>query len=526
MAQLISEAGDPAVEPRPEHVEAVRSAILERLGPPRHARRWKPRLVAASAAATVAAVASLLALALGRPTVAWGQVAEAMQGRPWIHGQTLGPDGRVASETWFSPGKRVIGSRHGAEAEFHDLATRAFTKYVPSEAALYRLPEQDDRLDAGLDFYRQLLDEKGAARSPVPGMDVVGQSRREVDEGGRTWLDIELTLKVVAADRPPQKLVFRVDPATRLPHSCTFDTNEGPRGTTLFGYPDAGPADIFDLGVPRGLKVVDRVPGDDLERIRDGLKAGRHRFDDYRGLVVQGLEKGYANNVNRVWRKGRKWRAELIHPVAGNWPPPKEAGEDWWKAHEPEFSFAVLAICDGEKVRYYRPKGDAGNPAPKEPPPVELSMTQAIDPSDDPFMPWPHLLPEQLAHPSIWPPTEGREITAEAKPLDGPPGTIRVRVRDTRFPDDGTHPDLYKLWIDPLENYASIRTESSVFKASGPPHLEFIDTQVVEALAKSPGGYAYPTRVRRTTSNSPAVQVTRFYLDFKADIPDELFRPL
>ena len=45
---LISEAGDPKVVPRPEHVAGLRMLLLDRLGPPRAARPWKTRLLIGS----------------------------------------------------------------------------------------------------------------------------------------------------------------------------------------------------------------------------------------------------------------------------------------------------------------------------------------------------------------------------------------------------------------------------------------------------------------------------------------------
>ena len=62
-------------------------------------------------------------------------------------------------------------------------------------------------------------------------------------------------------------------------------------------------------------------------------------------------------------------------------------------------------------------------------------MTQTINPSDDPFMPWPHLFPEHASHPAVWQPTDDRDFALDPKPADGPPGTILLRVRDTRFPE-------------------------------------------------------------------------------------------
>ena len=140
-------------------------------------------------------------------------------------------------------------------------------------------------------------------------------------------------------------------------------------------------------------------------------------------------------------------------------------------------------------------------------------------------MPWPHLMPEHLSHPAVWEPSHDREFLLDPKPDDGPPGTIRLRVRDTRFPDPG-HPDLYKLWINPAESYVSVRSETSVFASTNPPKIAYVDTQIIESLARSPGGFWYPARVRRKTSNFEGEQVTNFPLDFEARIPDELFRPV
>ena len=43
MSQLVSEAGDPEVEPRPEHVADLRALILDRLGPPLTGRPSRTR---------------------------------------------------------------------------------------------------------------------------------------------------------------------------------------------------------------------------------------------------------------------------------------------------------------------------------------------------------------------------------------------------------------------------------------------------------------------------------------------------
>jgi hypothetical protein len=516
--QLLSQAGDPTVVARPEHVSGLRSLVLARLGRPRRSARSKLRLLVGSGLAAAALAAVTLAFALFRPAIAWAQVAQALQERPWIHGRTFEQDRQVTNEVWFSPRNGVTAVRREPEAEYHDHALKTFNKFVVAEGVIYRLPENAEMMSHDLRFYRQLLDPEGPTKSPILGTEVVGQHRRNVVDEGRSWTDIKLTLRVVGADRELQMRI-RVDSKTRLPHSLVLRSGEGPEATTLFDYPDHGPADIYDLGAPRTAKIVDRMPGQDLDRILAGLKTGRVRFDDYRGI----MDDGDGSNVNRTWRKGRKWRVESLLSDGKKFPAfPRDADAAWWKAHEGDYASLVSAICDGDKIYYYRAEGNPLAPDAKRPPQVKLHMTQAINPSDDPLMPWPHLFPEHISHTSVWQPSDDREFIVEAKPADGPPDTVRLRVRDTRFPDPG-HPDLYKLWISPEKSYIAMRSETSVFNGA---KVAFIDTMVMEGLARSTSGFWYPTRVRRKTSDLNSEQVWTYHLDFGVKMPDEMFVPL
>jgi hypothetical protein len=51
IARLVSESGDPTVEPRPEHLAALRARLLDHLGPPRAARPWRMWLLVGTALA-------------------------------------------------------------------------------------------------------------------------------------------------------------------------------------------------------------------------------------------------------------------------------------------------------------------------------------------------------------------------------------------------------------------------------------------------------------------------------------------
>ena len=238
------------------------------------------------------------------------------------------------------------------------------------------------------------------------------------------------------------------------------------------------------------------------------------------------MDMGDGTNIKRVWRKGRKWRAESLHADMKQWPAfPRGADSAWWKEHQGDYLIFVQAVCDGEKVYYYNIEGNLFDRNAKEPPKLTLSMTQAINPSDDPFMPWPHLFVEHLSHPNVWPPTPEREFILDAKPSDGPANAIRLRVHDTRSTDPALS-DFWKLWINPAQGYISLRTESLVLESQNPAKVAFVDTMTMEDLRQSPSGFWYPAQVRRKTSNFETVQVWKYHLEFDVPMPDELFNPL
>src|SRR5262249_42252661 len=127
---------------------------------------------------------------------------------------------------------------------------------------------------------------------------------------GKTWRQLEATIRWREGRKSVVKMLIRVDPTTGLPRTWDIIAPDGVIHQTL-DYPETGPADILALGVPATAKRVDRVPGDDLNRILDGMTLGRNRFDDYCAYVWYEGQK--PANVNRVWRKGHRWRVDSVH---------------------------------------------------------------------------------------------------------------------------------------------------------------------------------------------------------------------
>jgi hypothetical protein len=544
----IVEAGDLHVELRPEYVEHVRHALLERVVLPQETV-IPPEEVETPLGiglARVFAVACLFAVAIfgavylmPRGGDAWATVAQALQEQRWIHCVTAGPDG-FKQETWFSPRFEILAMKYdNGGAELHDLAADTKTEYVPEENTIYRLPENEDLLKhqpQELEFFHHLRRGADFKVSPYPSSEIVAQSQREVVDQGKTWKIHELTIRGTSRQKFQVKMIVRVDPTTGLPRTWEIEGDDGKLQQVL-DYPATGPANILALGVPTTAKLDDRIPVDNVDQVLNHLKIGRDRFDDYCAYVW------FDQTVNRVWRKGRRWRVELGIPQSTADPTsfhpgqvPDDADLDWWKEHEPDLLFRLEATSDGQTVWYYRYKPKPMQRDPSVPWEQESVSTQyAYGTSDDPPVPWPHLMPEQIGHTNVGAPDPNWEFFVDLKPDDGPPNTVRLRVRDTLV-DDPKQPDVHRLWIDPGKNHLVLRGESTVFEPvlprprraswpSRPTKPAYFETRVLESLARSPNGFWYPDRVLRKISNNKADQVIRFVLDFGSSIPDELFLP-
>jgi hypothetical protein len=368
-------------------------------------------------------------------------------------------------------------------------------------------------------------------------MELIGQTRREVEEGGKKWLEIELSLRVAGGSRGgPLPMRIRVDPETKLPTSLVMQAEDGKWYTASIDYPDRGPADIYDLGVPRTAKTVDRTPTDDVGRVLEALKAGRAEFDDYCAFVIEDrvLPTYYLPRITayRVWRKGRKWRIEQMRPDRQDWAPPADADAAWWKEHQGDHPFVPRIISDGKEYwdYYLAAEWKPGMPAPPIGPGQTVGPNQLSGPVEDPVViPWwcQDLLPEQTGHPTagLYLPDQDREFLVETRPGEGPPDTILLRGRDTN-PLVKHAADHFRLWIDPRANHLAMRTELRVHDAADITKVAFIDTHIIESVARSPKGHAYPTRTRLISHNGQHEVALRFSMDFEAPIPDELFRPL
>lgn len=513
------------------------------IGGPEPARRWKRASVAVAGIA--AAIFVSVWLWTCRESRLWAQVVDAVRAKPWVHAVAK-PGG---GEMWLSMDNAVAAHREGDWALYDDGRLRVRHEYDPAQKQLYRLP-----LDGGLqeDIRSMQMVFTGIFRrddnlGPKFGRErVTRQQRRSISAQGREWIEYALTVE--GASRA-MRVVFRVDPETRLPQSIEYFDASRPQANTkarsrfVLDYPQDGPLDIFALGVPRSAQVIDRVPKPDLARVLDGVRTSRKRFaDSYYAIVVHGQGEWWQNvNVHQVWCKGDCWRVELgaLGKSYEDAKPPAAGTNQltWWKERLKKFDFSPIVVCDGRAILRAKHvaqgsemnRGRGSWETMRKINPGEGNLPAASVGDAGTYMPDFYAYPTSLCEP-------GRHTIAELTPnpsdelLQRVPGAVLVGYRLADQADPDACP-AYRYCVDPARSYVALRSEMGEGPdAKAESDVNWPDTYVAEEYARTPTGIWYPTVVRRLWPGQVTPPAKRgntvywFFVDFKADMPDSLFQ--
>lgn len=506
-------------------------------------------LIAVSGAALVAAAA--VTLWLSRPSESWAQVQEAVRARPWILARYTTPDGE-RHEDWNSHSRDVTAMRHGNFAIFSDHRLKIIYEYNPKERTLTRRqdPQRDREFAHGFDRVEQQIF-RGAERLAfsVKGHELVEQKRQTVTKHGRTWVSYELAIRASDAtdggQQPTTRLTYLVDPQTRLPGFVAISVPDldPPSVEMEVSYPETGPIDIYDLGVPRDTKLVDLLPGDGLLRVIAEIKSSVEHFEPYRAFNIMSSPESpwFVGTPFVIWRKGASYRSEfgLVDSEAQPARPPSADVDQrrWWKKHWTELFYHPIEVCDGKTFWNNQSVPEGWHAQPNKPHPIRWKRSDWPSPKwkESPsrtawpagsaplFVAYPQSIVDTAAYQS--------EPVLDHAPSDGPTGTIKL-ILPMRSGVPAVPRAENRYWIDPHRSHMVVRHELVTFNARKTPPAEVIDLlEVVEDAAQSPSGIWYPTRMRHSSfadndGESKIETITRHYLDFDVKFSDDLFKPI
>jgi hypothetical protein len=508
------------------------------------------------ASAAVVAIIANMTLVVLRPQTSFADVVAAIQRLSWVHVSTTEGNDETR-ELWYSPIDDISASRGKDWVEYYDHKLKVYYSYDVEKNVLYRVPEYMPRRASQFveiaEALRLVLNGNPPADKPFNNLKFLGpegskmelleQSTKRVEEGGRQWVDYRL--KVRHSGTPdPVDLLFRVDPTTSLPHFCRVEGKwQGTQITTeqRIDYPDRGPRSVYELGVPQSAKLVDRVPTNDIVRILDTIRAGRQRMDDYRAIVASRMDapdyQWWNNDFPMIfYRKGDKTRVDNARWTGGypyaEKPADGEDMEKWWRNRAKDFLFCPLYITHGPTVYEIKTRGA------KNPDGTTRFKAESVEKRDtnqlpsDVIPPYYSRTPEFVCRPPLGIPQQSLEPIIETKPGSGPAGSILLRVaRSGRVPGAPGKipariqlPDVWRYWLDPKRDYVALRYDMVGENDSG--QEQSLASTVIEELKQSPRGIWYATRFR--VKAVPPVQhdqIFNVYMDFDATLPDSVFEP-
>ncbi len=552
--ELLLLADRQEIQPPRDVLDRVRARLHENTvrspsaAPARARARWAKRAWFAGAGA--AAVVLIAFLFWMRPSrIAWSQVAEAVRAMPWIHMKAVGSEDR-SLETWLSFPRNIDAMRDGDKVRYDDFRSGIRYEYDLQQKKLYRLSASGGGSFKWMEGTFQAIFRGDATLGEnFAEHRIVKQRQRTVTEQGRRWILYELEL-----GGPNNRdlsntasVVIRVDPQKKLPDLMTFTFGKEKLQLTI-DYPDEGPAHIYALGVPRDAPVEDHMPPADLDRIIKIVQQNRRGFDNY--LAVAGGNRPLIVHLIRC--KGDKFRVDVGIGDTKHVASATEM-EEWWREHGKEVLPQGSVLCDGRRVYQHslvRPEtgwkplmhqirqgdgraaaeGGGGSEGAATEEGVGAPAQYFVDLLAYP----PRLDPQQLASSPLY--------TAHLDPKgeNGPAGSVRVEVmrakRGEAVDRGAYHKEEY--WLQPKYGYALVKHVSSDRPDVDEDPLQKERQLIYEydGFRQTPRGVWYPTVSRRKNAtqsenkNKPGGiefhdQVTYFYLDFTAELPDELFSP-
>jgi len=513
---------------------------------------WRLGLTCTAAGLLVAVLGLLL-----RPRASFAEVATAVLQQSWVHLRTTRA-GEGENELWYSPARNVVATRRPDLTTYEDHRLQVIDSYDAKDKVVYHVPifskSPARDYEALMEALATILQAERLPEKPLERLDFLGperESMRVLDQGvekvaeaGHVWLDYRVTVTDPRSEQP-LRMLFRVDAATRLPSLCRLNVqHEGKPASveTRFDYPERGPADLYDLGVPRTAQRVDRVPAGDVKRIVETIQVGRERMDNYRAVFVIHHE----GPNNRWWldqplifyRKGMKFRADYPAGSTGKLSDTKrpDEGEDlgkWWRERTKFFRYFPKYVVRDATTFISEVKPITVPDGTYHAEIASVSIRESPNKPGEFYPPEWSMRPEFACRPPMGLGDSHMEPVVEMHPTDGPPDCVRLSIRHTsdkgRINEKGVGiPDGYRYWLDPQRDFIVIRSEFIVRDANG--HEKVIDRNTIEETARSPQGVWYASKIRRSFPDPVGKQkfddqVYQLYVDFDADLPDSLFQP-
>jgi hypothetical protein len=481
---------------------------------PRRSARSKP--IRSRLLATLISTAAMIAILLGwhfLPTAnALENIAKALANVPCIKATTIVDHKK--SERWLVASTDQTALRNDQQIEFADGTAGTLVTYDLRTKELVKsfLPEKRNSA-----LLVELVESLAAiGRGDVPksirGMTI---KAAKVDRTG-VRRSVHLDLLSQDGEMSGSAMITLQDNGD-LPIAGVVNLSKGNMSQqieTTWEYPANGPADIFELGVPPGTPLIDRIPTPAVKQLVAAVYKGRLEFDDYRAVVFATISETLhdidVNEVSLVSKKANQLvvlrNADELNALEGQGRAQVAAQI---LADPQSIRWVPSHFIDGQTLYSFNHKLTTG---------VHISRSQDIAAGF--IVPAYERVPHLVGRPAtgIGLGTVGAtlELSDETDSAD----SVLLRTHQSLTDEDPPSPvqrlRSAEYWIAKTQDFLVLRTQSLWEDGS---------TSVVTIgdLVQSPSGKWYPKIASRSRDDGSHPTVHSYHVDFSGPLPKTMF---
>jgi len=264
-------------------------------------------------------------------SIAFAEIADNMEKMPWMHGVVEGVGERL--EAWFSFERKVVVSKRGSgEIRYHDGLKQVIWVFDPKTNTITISYTAEDALagigQSVLGFPKLILkffDESGGKIIEETCKYKGKNSKIYRMSGVMGGMDIKVEMIVDMDKNIPlfiNQKVFDKDGVVKVEANAYFD------------YPENGPDNIYEVGVPKSAKVVDNLPTEEIPQLLETYRLHRDNSPSRYIAVVtdewfnQDTNASIIHNASIIYREGPTQRVEYYGVNRDKW---EEYNKNWDK---------------------------------------------------------------------------------------------------------------------------------------------------------------------------------------------------
>ncbi|MHC4646340.1 MAG: LolA family protein [Planctomycetota bacterium] len=286
---------------------------------------------------------------VGLTTIAFADIAEAMKNVPWMH-QSINGFQQGASgpaETWFGFEAKMAAAKWAdGKVTFYDGKAERKYEYEPQDNSL------------AIDYAREEVF-PAYLSSPIAAIEGMHKALKELGAEittrsgkykGRQVQIQEIVLSPQEQHQPTQAVTLYIRRDSKLllaAHARVTDANGRTitDGEITFSYPQTGPASIYDMGVPRDAKIIDKLPQPAYQAIWDKYRQCRADATGEYIAVITHADRFPSDVITMVdvdYKCGRKhrWERHSVFKMG-------EQFDEFWTQYKEQLgsSFDALLAC-------------------------------------------------------------------------------------------------------------------------------------------------------------------------------------